>query len=210
MPKSSTIKSPTIQAKHEKKQKQIYLAALKILAKRGFHNTKMQDVAEKAGLGKGTLYWYFKSKEELFGFVIRSGFEDFNLSVISAINQVNHPLKKLKAAFEESLNFYFTNKDHIWILTSFWSVSGLKKLSNQLMKEVNEEFATYRHIVEGVLANATRLGHINPGNNRKRAAHFMALVDGLMVQRVLGMHTEESDKTEAEVFKEYLKGLQIK
>ena len=201
--------SAVVSAKHRKKRKQIYQAALKILAKKGFHNTKMQDVAEKAGLGKGTLYWYFKSKEELFQFVIRTGFEEFNQSVIDAIDIVDSPLDKLKAAFEESLQFYFENKDHIWILTSFWSISGLKKINSKLLEDVNEEFTTYRHIVAGVLSNAARLGFISKGNSVKRASHFMALVDGLLVQRVLGMYAEDYQKVQGAVYQEYVKGLKL-
>ncbi len=197
----------TISVKHVKKRRKIYKAALKVFAKKGFHNTKMQDVAEKASLGKGTLYWYFKSKEELFQFVIRCGFAEFNEAVLNAIAQVNHPMAKLKAAFEESLKFYFDNKDHIWVLTSFWSISGLGKLNKRLRKEVNEEFEVYKGIIIGVLTNAARLGFINKGDNVKRAAHFTALIDGLLVHRVLGIYVDDYGKVEAEVYKEFLKSL---
>jgi AcrR family transcriptional regulator len=41
-------------------------SALKLFAERGFHATSLEDVAETAGITKGTIYWYFKQKTDLF------------------------------------------------------------------------------------------------------------------------------------------------
>ncbi len=45
---------------------QILAAAMTAFAENGFEKTRMEDVASLAGLSKGTLYWYFNSKEEVF------------------------------------------------------------------------------------------------------------------------------------------------
>jgi len=52
--------------KDDEKRKIILNSATKVFAKKGFANTKIQDVAEEAGVAHGTIYLYFKSKEELF------------------------------------------------------------------------------------------------------------------------------------------------
>ncbi|MFF7166831.1 TetR/AcrR family transcriptional regulator [Streptomyces sp. NPDC008086] len=44
---------------------QIFEAAAAVFARQGYHNARMDDVVKAAGLSKGGLYWYFKSKEEL-------------------------------------------------------------------------------------------------------------------------------------------------
>ena len=41
-------------------------AAMQIFGKKGFYDTKMLDIAEKAGVSKGTIYLYFSSKDELY------------------------------------------------------------------------------------------------------------------------------------------------
>ena len=41
-------------------------AALRVFAQRGLHKTKLEEVAKEAGISKGTIYLYFKNKEELF------------------------------------------------------------------------------------------------------------------------------------------------
>jgi AcrR family transcriptional regulator len=49
----------------EERRTQIITAAIKVFAREGFANTRMADVSTEAGLSKGLLYWYFKSKEEI-------------------------------------------------------------------------------------------------------------------------------------------------
>ncbi len=46
-------------------------AALKVFSSKGYHKTTMSEVAMEAGFGKGTLYWYWNSKEELYFALVR-------------------------------------------------------------------------------------------------------------------------------------------
>jgi AcrR family transcriptional regulator len=55
----------------EARPEEILAAALESFAERGFAATRLEDVASRAGVSKGTLYLYFKSKEELFKAVVR-------------------------------------------------------------------------------------------------------------------------------------------
>ena len=64
--------APIIVDKELKKQ-DILVAALKVFARQGIAKTKMIDIAIEAGIGKGTIYEYFRSKEE----VIRESFQAF-------------------------------------------------------------------------------------------------------------------------------------
>jgi len=56
----------------EARPDEILAAALTSFAARGFAATRLEDVAARAGISKGTLYLYFKSKEELFEAVVRT------------------------------------------------------------------------------------------------------------------------------------------
>jgi len=48
-------------------------AALKLFARKGYHNTKISDVVKASGVSQGTFYWYFESKEQLAVSLIESG-----------------------------------------------------------------------------------------------------------------------------------------
>ncbi len=50
----------------EERRRAILDAAVRLFAEKGYHDTKMDEVAERAGLSKGALYLYYRSKEDLF------------------------------------------------------------------------------------------------------------------------------------------------
>lgn len=53
---------------------EITSAALELFTERGYAATRLEDVAARAGISKGTLYLYFENKEQLFKAVVREGF----------------------------------------------------------------------------------------------------------------------------------------
>jgi AcrR family transcriptional regulator len=68
----------------EARPDEILAAALESFAERGFAATRLEDVAARAGISKGTLYLYFKGKEELFKAVVRAALVP-NLARIEAL-----------------------------------------------------------------------------------------------------------------------------
>jgi AcrR family transcriptional regulator len=65
-------KSPTLRRRRkEARPEEILAAALESFAAKGFAATRIEDVAARAGISKGTLYLYFAGKEELFKAVVR-------------------------------------------------------------------------------------------------------------------------------------------
>lgn len=65
--------APSRQRRKEARPAELIAAALDLFVERGFAATKLDDVAARAGVSKGTLYLYFASKEELFKAVIQQG-----------------------------------------------------------------------------------------------------------------------------------------
>jgi len=59
------------------KRKLILDAAIKIFAKKGYHRSRVSDVAEEAGIAYGLVYHYFKNKEELLNSIFRERWESF-------------------------------------------------------------------------------------------------------------------------------------
>ena len=63
----------------EERKDQILDAAAVVFAEKGVHESRMDDIVEKSGLSKGSLYWYFKSKDEiLLGIFERMFAREFN------------------------------------------------------------------------------------------------------------------------------------
>ncbi len=56
---------------------QILTAAVEIFSEKGFHAARVEEIAQRAGIGKGTIYQYFTTKEGLFREVLQAGMNDF-------------------------------------------------------------------------------------------------------------------------------------
>jgi AcrR family transcriptional regulator len=62
---------PRWERRKDARPKELLAAALDLFVERGFASTRLEDVARRAGVSKGTLYLYFTNKEELFKAVVR-------------------------------------------------------------------------------------------------------------------------------------------
>lgn len=63
------------------KRAQIIKAAVKVFSEKGFHDAKVEDIAQQADVGKGTVYEYFSSKTELFQEMFRSGMQFYQENI---------------------------------------------------------------------------------------------------------------------------------
>lgn len=71
---SLPAKEPRWSRRKEARPEEITAAALELFSERGYATTRLEDVAARAGVSKGTLYLYFANKEDLFKAVLREGF----------------------------------------------------------------------------------------------------------------------------------------
>jgi AcrR family transcriptional regulator len=65
------VKQPRWQRRAEDRPREICAAALEVFAEKGFAAARLEEIARRAGVSKGTLYLYFKDKEDLFRAVVR-------------------------------------------------------------------------------------------------------------------------------------------
>ncbi|NNC77898.1 MAG: TetR/AcrR family transcriptional regulator [Woeseiaceae bacterium] len=66
------MRKPRYRRRKEERPQQITAAAFDVFAEKGYARARVQEVAERAGVSKGLMYLYFKTKEELFKAVIKS------------------------------------------------------------------------------------------------------------------------------------------
>ena len=65
------MRQPRWQRRAEDRPREICGAALEVFSEKGFASAKLEEIARRAGVSKGTLYLYFKDKEDLFRAVVR-------------------------------------------------------------------------------------------------------------------------------------------
>jgi len=99
-----------MQVMDERKKAIILTAAAELFAAQPFHKVLLSDVAEAAAVGKGTLYIYFKSKEDLYIEVLYSGFSRLLDCLRLRMNEDTHgPTKNLEMVIREIVRFAYKN-----------------------------------------------------------------------------------------------------
>ena len=93
------------------KRKQIFNAAVKKFSENGATDTTMKEIAQEAGVGKGTLYRYFEDKEDLVSSLMSYGFKELTEELKAEIEGIETALDKIKKAVEVQLSFYKRHSD---------------------------------------------------------------------------------------------------
>lgn len=87
-------------------------AAYELFGSGGFYETKISEVAERAGIAKGTVYLYFKNKEDLFLAVTRRDCEGFLQQLEARLQACSSLTGKLSVIAEHHLFYYYERKQH--------------------------------------------------------------------------------------------------
>jgi len=79
----------------EWKYRAIIEAAKKVFSKKGFHNARVCDIAEQAQIASGTIYLYFKNKDDLLSTLFDETFRRIGIEIENALNKCSDPREKL-------------------------------------------------------------------------------------------------------------------
>jgi AcrR family transcriptional regulator len=90
----------------ERRRAEILDAATAVFSKCGFAAADVQEIADKTGVGKGTIYRYFPSKEELFLAAVDHGMRNLKLAVDAAAASAKQPLDRIAEGVLAYLTFF--------------------------------------------------------------------------------------------------------
>jgi AcrR family transcriptional regulator len=93
------LNQPKWQRRSEDRPREICAAALDVFAEKGFAAAKLDEIARRAGVSKGTLYLYFKDKEQLFRAVVRDAIAPNIAAITSAISAMEAPFADVVRMF---------------------------------------------------------------------------------------------------------------
>jgi len=126
----------------EARPEEITAAALELFVERGFAATRLEDVAARAGVSKGTLYLYFANKEELFKAVVREG-------LVSPIAEMKGFLEQFQGSSFELLRM---------LIFGWWEKVGATRISG-IPKLLCGESGNFPELVRFYLAEVVEPGH---------------------------------------------------
>jgi AcrR family transcriptional regulator len=171
----------------EAKKRDIMHAAMEVFSRKGVTKTKMIDIAEKAGIGKGTIYEYYRSKEEIFGdafMITYSQTEDLIREIAAAANDPETKLRRIMELTTES--FFQGGGDFVGIMMDFWS-EGIRNKDERILQiiDLNKIYQNYRTVISDILQEGITSGVFKEMNTKLTASVIIAALDGLLLQWIL-------------------------
>lgn len=166
----------------EREQRQNYIieAARKLLALKSFNEVSMDEIAREVGLGKSTLYLYFKNKESLYFAVVLRGIRIWVEMVKEEVKKGNTGLEKL--TLYGNVNREFSNKypDYFRLL---YSPTSIKKQFDRDKMNSSEEFREVRELFKEIMSIGIDLiqkgideGQIRPDVDPTEAAILLSVI----------------------------------
>ena len=159
---------------------QILEAAEKLFAQKGFYSTTVGEIAEKAGIAKGTIYLYFRDKRDLFFSVLESKLDILLEKVEKGIQKSKTVSSRIEEAIGIHLKFLEENEDFFKIMQSF-PEEFKRKLGERLKGGLIERQSYYVEIMDKLIQEGIEAGEIRPLDSRKLAVILMGMLHSLTV-----------------------------
>lgn len=177
------MKPPKFQRRAEDRPGEICSAVLEVFSEKGFAAAKLDEIARRAGVSKGTLYLYFADKEDLFRAVVRD-------TVVPNIDAVRGMVESAELPFAEVVRM---------VLPRFAAIAGRVRIGAVAKMVIGEsrnfpELAKVWHdevvskalgMIGGLIERAQAKGEVRPGDPRLHAFTLM----GPMMMGVLWRET---------------------
>ena len=116
--------------KTEAKERAILDAAAKVFATKPFHGVLIDEIASDAGIGKGTIYRYFETKDDLYFATTLHVLDQLSEALSEALTQEKSAAKRLERIARENLRFYWDRR----FLFPFLLADGIPGRREELLK----------------------------------------------------------------------------
>ncbi len=136
----------------EEKRRLILAAAVRVFARKGYHTSRVGDIAEEAGVAHGLLYHYFSSKEEVLHTVFRENWSEL-LDTFRRIESSDEPpLQQLQGIAKVLLRTWRNDPDLVRVMVR--DVARSRQLESQV-DEIREGFLVIQRVIERGQADGT-------------------------------------------------------
>ena len=184
-----------------KTKRKIFETSMKLFAEKGYDATSIEEITATVGVAKGTLYYHFSSKEEIFNFLIEEGIKLLQNSIdIKTENYID----KIKAIVLIEIKIVNKYEDFITILLS--QFYGKEARNKMCQKHVFEYIGKIEKIVE----EGMKKGEIKQGDPKVIASEIYALIASTLVYKMKNENEIDIIKTYKEFERTVVEGLKVK
>lgn len=163
----------------EIRREQILKSAIRCISRQGYHQTTMDDIASEAGLSKGALYWYFKSKDDVMAALCKQQCDE-HLEVLREFAEQKMSIKELTLKTgDKIIELLLHEPDQYKMSFEFWALSDENE---QVKRAHGEVHKIWQETVSNLIKSGIKNGEIKPNIHAKELSiALLAIFDGIFI-----------------------------
>ena len=185
------------------KYKQIVDAAVIVIAENGYHQAQVSKIAKEAGVADGTIYLYFKNKEDILISVFREKMGIFAENVKEILDKEISATEKLYKMIDNHFSLLYNDR-HLAIVTQL----ELRQSNKDLRSQINEVLKEYLTLLDSILKEGIDQGEFEKGIDIRLARQMVfGTIDETITSWVMNDQKYDLLKLAPEVHRLILKGM---
>lgn len=140
-----------------KTKRKIFETSMELFAKKGYEATSVEEITSVVGVAKGTLYYHFSTKEEIFYFLVEEGMKLLKNSIAIKTSKLENSLDKLKAVILIQIKVIKKYENFISIILSqIWGQEPRNKKCREyvfeyitMIEDIVKEGIENQELIEG-------------------------------------------------------------
>lgn len=169
----------------DERRDQILSAALRLFATKGLSATKITDIALKSGMSQGLIYHYYKSKEEIFTWLIGNAMAKMNEAALNLETLPVSAKEKIIIAIEGLMKGFNENAD----TTNYYFLITQTALSDAYPEDAKEIIRTQNDVKYGVITRILKQGQmdgtVKDHDANEMATLFFSSINGLALNKAI-------------------------
>ena len=159
----------------EERKNQILEAAQKTFSKLGFHKARMSDIAQEANLSKGSIYWYFKSKDEIIISLLDKMFVAEFKNLQPLIDEESQAMERLLTYIDHVISDMENTLKWMPLAYNFLALAFRR---NTVRMTIRKYYRTHMDIITPIVQQGIDSGEFAVSNAETTAIALSAIVEG--------------------------------
>jgi AcrR family transcriptional regulator len=192
----------------EKKRSKIARAAIELFARKGFEQTTIQEIASAAEIGKGTVYHYFKDKDEILRAASEELMGALETPVEDLMQKIKDPAEVLSSMFYGLLNITDDAERIFTIYLELWLLSLRNRVYWKHMRPLQDMLIKWRATVAEIIRQGKKQKLFRKDIDPEAAAiSIVASLDGIGMHYLFDKKKFDMNKVAREFAESVIKGL---
>ena len=177
-----------------KTKRKIFETSMKLFAQKGYEATSIEEITATVGVAKGTLYYHFSSKEEIFNFLVEEGIKLLKNSIEIKTSKLDNAIDKLKAIILIQIKVLIKYENIITIILS--QIWGNESRNLACKKYVCE----YLNTIEKIIIDGIEKKQIIECNSTLLASSIFGVTCSSLIYKIKA----QKDITIEDLYNEYV------